>query len=113
MKYILFFIAIVALILFGLQIKPRVNKPPDLSQVRFVSESEFEQIRGHNAAAKQFGHKEILIDTSNIRVNKYLVSTSSLENKDEYVVEESAYARGYHKALDFIEKQNMKECPFP
>lgn len=67
----------------------------DSSQNQYteISQFEFEEILGHNAAAAQFGRSEMLIDTSNFKV------VSQSLNSDE---NESGYTQGYHKALKQI-----------
>jgi hypothetical protein len=84
------------------------------SETKIISESEFEEILGHNAAVRQFGDSSMLIETKKIKVNKYMKEEIPIQAADEngYVVEESSYAKGYHRALNTIEKRKQKECPY-
>jgi hypothetical protein len=83
------------------------------SETKIISESEFEEILGHNAAVRQFGDNSMLIETKKIKVNKYMKEETPSQAVDEngYVVEESSYAKGYHRALNTIEKRKQK-CPY-
>lgn len=84
------------------------------SEIKIVSEPEFEEILGHNAAVKQFGDNSMLIETRKIKVSKFLKKEMPEQTIDEngYVVEESDYARGYHKALNVIERKKLNQCPY-
>ena len=83
------------------------------SEIRIVSDSEFEEILGHNAAVKQFGNNSMLIETRKIKVNKFLKKEMPDQIVDENgdIAEESDYAKGYHKALNVIERKKLK-CPY-
>lgn len=68
-----------------------------------ISQFEFEEILGHNAASAQFGCSGMLIDTSNFKVVSQSLSSDENEN-------ESGYTQGYHKALKQIyDEKNV--CP--
>jgi hypothetical protein len=76
--------------------------------IRLISEEEFEEILGYNAAVKQFGDESLLIKMESLKIDKYL-SEKLLYDDDE----ECGYARGYHKALKLIEESNSKnQCTF-
>ena len=79
-----------------------------------MSDSEFEEILGHNAAVKQFGDNSMLIETRKIKVNKFLKKeTPEQIVENGYVVEESDYAKGYHRALNLIERKKLnQQCPY-
>ena len=53
------------------------------SEIRIVSDSEFEEILGHNAAVKQFGDNSMLIETRKIKVNKFLKKEMPEQTVDE------------------------------
>lgn len=68
-----------------------------------ISQNKFEEIAGHNAAVAQFGTSDMLINTENFRVNKYL-------NEKQNDNPESGYVIGYHRALELIHN-SRKGCP--
>jgi hypothetical protein len=110
MKFLILIVFTVSLLFFVGSFKPVK------SDIEPVSEAEFEEILGHNAAVKQFGDESMLIDTKKFRVVTRTTDEPifQVENEQGYVVEESDYAKGYHRALEEIEKKSLwrLRCPY-
>lgn len=69
-----------------------------------ISAYTYERFLGHNAAIAQFGigNEHLFVNLDDKTVVLYATNEGDIT---------SAYADGYHNALDMIQKQNNNTCP--
>ena len=69
-----------------------------------MDQYDYERLRGHNAAIAQFGvgNEDLFVSLDNKRIIMYTGDKRDID---------SAYADGYHKALETLDRRNRSYCP--